>query len=68
MTPKEIFDHLKSKFGEAVIEFKDDFPPPVDEGSLAGGPDADKAIGIASVVRLLSVGRFRRLVRGRAVP
>ena len=26
MTPKEIFDHLKSKFGEAVIEFKDDKP------------------------------------------
>jgi len=26
MNPKEIFDHLKTKFGDAVIEFKDDKP------------------------------------------
>lgn len=26
MTPKEIFDNLKSKFGEAVLEFKEDKP------------------------------------------
>lgn len=26
MTPKEIFEHLKSKFGNDVLEFKDDKP------------------------------------------
>ncbi len=56
MTPKEIFENLKSKFGEAVIEFKED--KPVDSYIIVS---ADKIDEICYYLRDLEEFQFDSL-------